>query len=456
MIIIYYYINYDSYIKLRGILMRHTRVILLIFVIIAFLVNPVSALSKVAPYDPIPIQEGANVGGYREFIATGHDSRIRQNGDINEIRLGIKDYDNIEVFYFTIWRRNTEGTTESPYDKIYSTGNIRGSLIKVSDCIYEYTFTVPLEDVQEGDFYGYGIKTTKSGDYIDALYAFEKGNTEDDSYPYGPNHQTYFKNLSGSYPEVLDGFYWEDNADGYSDDVFVIECYMDNPYMIFIGNSIIAGFGYPDEHYSFIEPQPVTDPTGTISYQWSNLDGDKSYQNMGINGDYIDEIDSRFVKDAVDLNPQYILIEGGVNDINRGSDADYVMNYWGNMINKTYYADPQIIPVILLILPYNNYYLEQQYKLDRINAVNAELIEMAKDYPGSIVVDARDYVGFPDDDGYWRIDPDKTSDDWLHYNRVGNQAIAQAIYDAMHANAGSISGIVSYSYNGNPIGDVTV
>ncbi|MCG7849795.1 MAG: Ig-like domain-containing protein, partial [ANME-2 cluster archaeon] len=405
--------------------MRHTRVILLIFIIIAFLVNPVSALSKVAPYDPIPNQGDANLDGYKEFIATGHDSRIRQNGGISEIRLGIKDYSNIEEFYFTIWRRNTAGT----YNKIHSTANISGDLKLVSGDIYEYKFTSTLNNIQEGDFYGYRIKTTDH-----ALYAEYKLNPSDDNFDFGPKHQTYSKNLSGSYTNVPDGFDWENNTVDHSDYVFVIECYMENPYMIFIGNSIIAGFDNdafkPDLHYSFIEPQPVTDPTGTMEYKWSHLDGDKTYQNMGINGNYITDIDSRFVTDAVDLNPKYILIEGGINDINADKSVKDILTKWDSMLKKVDTKNTQIIPVILLILPCNT---DRQDRLERINDVNDELIKKAeKDYPDSIVVDARDDVGY-EENGFWYIDADKTCDNFVHYNEFGNQIIAQAIYDAMHS-----------------------
>ncbi|MCE8423337.1 MAG: SGNH/GDSL hydrolase family protein, partial [Candidatus Methanoperedens sp.] len=208
--------------------------------------------------------------------------------------------------------------------------------------------------------------------------------------------------------------------------VFVVEPFMDKPYMAFIGDSIISGF---PEHLSFLQNEDVTDIQASIENKWSRK-VDKSYQNMGFGGDTTGKLNSRFISDVVDLSPEFVLIEGGINDINAYPVIDYTttLDNWESMIQKA--SNKKITPVIMLILPDSRATNERS---DNISYMNEQLIKLANLYSPSIVVDARCYIGVQRASGppgnCWDIDR-KYTGDGLHYNSIGNERIAQAIKDS--------------------------
>ncbi|MDJ1420766.1 MAG: GDSL-type esterase/lipase family protein [Candidatus Methanoperedens sp.] len=356
-------------------------------------------LSKTAPYSDIPVQGIANWGGKdREFIQAGHNDRIRQNGTIYQIRFAVADASRLTQFNFTIWRKNGNN-----YDRIATTDNL---ISNISNGINVINLSHPIEGVQEGDFYGYRIKAS-----ADALYV-DTGVT---------NHLTYYVN--GSVPSIIN-YNWIANA--FSQYVFVIEPYMDNPSMVFIGDSIIAGHG-KDEHYSFIETKDVTNIPGTIENQWARK-VNRTYQNMGINGQRTSQLNYRFNSDAVNLSPEFVLIEGGVNDVSSGVGNTTILANWESMIQKAYNND--VTPVIMLILPWTD---GSDAKLSKITYINEQLMGMAVKYSPSVVVDARCYIGVERPSGptgnCWDINASYTVDG-LHYNSIGTEKIAQAIKDS--------------------------
>jgi PGF-pre-PGF domain-containing protein len=374
-----------------------------IIIILSLWINPVNADSKVAPYADIPTQHSANwPENYMdaEFIQANNNDRIRQNGDISKITFDVANTSNLMEFYFTIWRKNDNGG----YDRIAITDNLNGD---ISDGINEIELSVPISGVQEGDYYGYRIKTSGPALYVDTSEV----------------RLTYFVNNSAS---PIENFDWEGCID-WRPYIFVIEPYMDDPHMIFIGDSIIVG--YP-QHRSFLYENDSTDIPSTIEYQWSNKVDDQIYQNMGYSGDGTPELRNRFDKDVVQLNPEFVLIEGGIIDIRRSGDrSGVIINNWRAMIEEAYNND--ITPVIMLILPCTDI---SDLRSGRVDIINEQLITMAAEYSPSIVVDARSYVGIDRDSGaggnLWDINPDYDSGDGLHFNSAGNERIAQAIKDS--------------------------
>jgi len=196
-----------------------------IIIILSLWINPVDADSKVAPYADIPTQYSANwPENYMdaEFIQANNNDRIRQNGDISKIKFDVANTSNLMEFYFTIWRKNDNGG----YDRIAITDNLNGD---ISDGINEIELSVPISGVQEGDYYGYRIKTSGPALYVDTSEV----------------RLTYFVNNSAS---PIENFDWEGCID-WRPYIFVIEPYMDDPHMIFIGDSIIVGI---PQHLSFL------------------------------------------------------------------------------------------------------------------------------------------------------------------------------------------------------------
>ena len=81
------------------------------------------------------------------------------------------------------------------------------------------------------------------------------------------DHLTYFTDSGAA---LTTNFDWTKQTN--APYVFVIEPYMERPYMVFIGDSIISGHGKgltPDEHSSFNEMFPLTNILTTIENQWS-------------------------------------------------------------------------------------------------------------------------------------------------------------------------------------------
>ncbi|MFV9629797.1 MAG: PGF-pre-PGF domain-containing protein [Methanosarcinales archaeon] len=368
--------------------------LVLLLLISICIVPSTSAFSKTAPYSDIPQPDTANWGGLdREFIQAGHNDRIRQTGTIYQIQFDVADASKLSEFYFTVWR---ESETESKYERIGITENLVTYIS--SDGINVIDLPIPIEEVHDGDFYGYRINATGDALYVD---------------PNNRDHRTYYVNGVAT---PTNDFQWEDQNS--VNGIFVIEPYMENTYMVFIGDSIISGC---PGHRSFLETEDITNIPTTIEYHWSMKAG-QTYQNMGIGSQKTSQIRDRFDSDVIELSPKYALIEGGINDRNVGINKERIINNWESMIQESHNND--IIPVIMLILPTK----ETETRLNQITELNNELIEIAWDYPSSIVVDARDYVGHETSSDCWLIDESYTNDG-LHFNSAGHERIAQAIVD---------------------------
>ncbi|MCX9075713.1 MAG: GDSL-type esterase/lipase family protein, partial [Candidatus Methanoperedens sp.] len=368
-------------------------------------------LSKTAPYAEIPIQRGANWGGTdREFIQAGHNNRIRQNGTIYQIRFAAADASIITQFYFTIWRK-----IGNNYDRVAITDDLKNLISNGTNVI---DLSTPIEGIQEGDFYGYHIKASGDALYVDKEY------TNKTRY----DNLTYYADGGAT---SITNYNWSGQTS--ANYVSVIEPYMENPYMVFIGDSITSGHGNgdkPDEHYSFIEyDKDKTNIQATIQNQWSKKVNYRTYQNMGFGGQKTSTINNRFNSDVVSLSPEFVLIEDHpVNDTITGISTSTILINWEYMIQKAYYNN--ITPVIMLISPWTN---GSNTQLNQFTDINDQLIRIAAKYPPSIVVDARCYVGVERSTGpsgnCWDINPLYTFDG-LHYNSAGNERIAQAIKDS--------------------------
>jgi len=397
---------------------KTSRFLVLLLLISICIVPSTSAFSKTAPYSEIPQPDTANWGGLdREFIQAGHNDRIRQTGTIYQIRFDVADASKLSEFYFTVWRES-----DSRYERIGITDNL---VTHISDGINVIDLSTPIENVHEGDFYGYRIIATG-----DALYVDQSNR----------DHRTYY--VDGGATSTND-FLWEDRIP--EDSIFVIESYMENTYMVFIGDSIISGHS---GHYSFIEAEDITNIPTSIEYHWS-IKEDQTYQNMGIGGQRTLQINDRFESDVIELSPKYVLIEGGINDVNVGVSNAVTINNWESMIQKSH--DNDIIPVIMLILPSQT----TETRLKQVTYINNQLIEIAWDNPSSVVVDARHYVGHETSPDCWVIDGSYATDS-LHFNSAGHERIAQAIVDTFNTTPPAIVNVTLSTSTPQPDDDIQV
>ncbi|MCX9084682.1 MAG: GDSL-type esterase/lipase family protein [Candidatus Methanoperedens sp.] len=347
-------------------------------------------LSKTAPYSEIPVQGVPNWYSLGlEFIQAGYNDRIRQDGTIYQIRFAVANASALEEFNFTVWRQNGKN-----FDRVASTDNL---VKNISNGINIINLSPPIEGIKEGDFYGYRIRSTFPENTLYVDLKDEK-------------HLTYFTNE----PESYTNYNW--SAQATDNKIFVIETYMVKPYMVFIGDSIIKG--------------NISQIPTTIEYQW-RMKVNRSYQNMGIGGDRTFQINKRFDPDVVKLSPEFVLIEGGINDLSSKniSDTEILAN-WESMIQKAH--NNKITPVIMLILPSNISGTDE--KVNITASLNERLMILAAKYSPSILVDARCYVGVYRPSGppgnCWNTNASYTVDTGLHFNRFGNERIAQAIKDS--------------------------
>jgi lysophospholipase L1-like esterase len=121
------------------------------------------------------------------------------------------------------------------------------------------------------------------------------------------------------------------------------------------------------------------------------------------------------------------VIAAGPNDIMDGRPKSGYLANWKRMLDAC--QANGIKPIVMLIFPatiLSNSQAQQREDWD------AALRELAKNYPGAVVVDVSAYVGALRAKGpannLWNIAPG-LSPDGLHFTAKGNQLIAQAIVD---------------------------
>ncbi|MCD6298916.1 MAG: hypothetical protein J7M30_17370 [Deltaproteobacteria bacterium] len=323
-----------------------------------------SDLVIVGPYDTAASGSanwGHNAAGYREFITIGQSYRIRQNGTISRIRLYTASTTNVTGFYLKIWRK--DGST---YDLVGTSNNLVDDL--VSGDFATIDLSTPITGVQEGDYYGYRLEKSDVGYTFHARQGISGA-------------ISYF--VTDSTPSEND-YNWEGQG-GISGSLVPIELYMQAPQVVFIGDSIMAG--HPN-HYTFLESTATTNIASTIEKQFANLTS-YTYQNMGAGSETTAQIGARFTADVVDLKPRVAVIEGGVNDVSGGSITKTTfLNNWTTMLDAC--DANNIVPIVLLILPWTNGTNPQMQTRDDWNA---SLTSLAASYTDAIVVDASSYIG---------------------------------------------------------------
>lgn len=100
-----------------------------------------------------------------------------------------------------------------------------------------------------------------------------------------------------------------------------------------LGDSLTYGYGVkPDENWVFLLNTPCS-----------------TFINKGINGDTTGGMLARFVHDAVQERPNYLFLEGGLNDLIAGlSQTVPQANYYA-MIHQAFHHN--MIPVVCTCLP---------------------------------------------------------------------------------------------------------
>lgn len=358
---------------------------------------------------PEIVTDGPDFGTYgaefREFIFIGHQLKIRQNGTIEKVEFFVNDLTDTTGLFITIWRKVNPGS----YDLVGITENLIGKLVEGE--INEVLLDTLIEDVQRGDYYG--IRLLQNG-------------------PAQPLQMTIREDVRGAKAYWFDsdpGSYsvdWRRNADGFGPDdgAVPIHFFMQAPLFVFIGDSILAGYPY---FRSFAEFEERNDFQRSIPYLVANT-LEVNYQNLGITGQNIAEIEERFQCDCVDLKPRVVVMIAGVNDIRRQTEEEDYIASWSHVLDML--SDAGINALIFSILPSTAGTAEEHDKRERWNSLVKEMVETH----GFIWIDGDRAVGMNRPDGspgnYWDIKPEYDYDD-LHYTVAGNRKLAELTLNAL-------------------------
>lgn len=350
---------------------------------------------KAAPFEGEPLGDVYANEQYN-FLVTGHQTRFMQTGDVNYVRFysGQSVYD---YFYVSVWTEN--GTS---FDRVSISDDL-SSLISVGENIIKLENPI---SANEGDYF--------------AVICDGPGGSAFDSDSTTSGNTIYYETGVDIRNEIT--WDWETNADVTSSNPVIVEFYMNPPEYVFIGDSVAAG--HP-AHYSFIEDTNTTNINSSISYHFGGL-ANVSYQNRGIGSQTSVQIESRFERDVINVSPDYVVIEGCLNDValSKQESLDAVESMISQSVNAG------IIPIWIEIPSSNSSTEEFHIRKDEIQEVIET--EFAVTYPTLRIVPVRDYVSV-DRTGYfagnlWDLNPLYAADS-IHYNEQGYYTIAEAVYE---------------------------
>jgi lysophospholipase L1-like esterase len=97
----------------------------------------------------------------------------------------------------------------------------------------------------------------------------------------------------------------------------VIAAYMAAPFIAGIGDSIMSSAPAPSDSVAdaFAEDYPIPANYSPLHFWAADYPTALIYQGMGWSGQTVVQIQSRFATDVINLHPNWLLIDGGINDI---------------------------------------------------------------------------------------------------------------------------------------------
>lgn len=154
--------------------------------------------------------------------------------------------------------------------------------------------------------------------------------------------------------------------------------------------------------------------------------------NYGVSGTTTWEIRAEVngVLPGLSIPGQYVVLEGGINDIRIGTGGGTFIDNWTNMINTV--KTKGALPVLLLIAPATVLTTVQAQLAD---TYNEQLVALAAALGGVIVADPRTYIGQfrvgGDLGNLWDLQVAYDHGDGLHWNHAGNVEVSQCVIDVL-------------------------
>ena len=144
--------------------------------------------------------------------------------------------------------------------------------------------------------------------------------------------------------------------------------------------------------------------------------------NAGIPSNTTSQMLSRLRRDVLDYNPDLLFVFGGTNDVGQGFEISTTL---ANIREIVETAKGRGITVVLLtLLPVNDDY---EYRNEARRQINAALASLAEQ-DGILLVDSG--AALSTWDGH--LAPEYAAYDGLHLSQRGEQALAEAVYMALH------------------------
>lgn len=184
-----------------------------------------------------------------------------------------------------------------------------------------------------------------------------------------------------------------------------------------IGDSIIAGHPYHDPDLT--EYGTVDEWAGCLQYRLSELLGTRVI-NRGIGSERTYQILDRLSSDVLAYYPDFVIVEGGVNDIALGNSTDQIIANLDEIYDAVTDADATVIAYT--ILP-NSAFSEANRA--KINTTNDWIILQAS--ANILVVDTYGYLEDPSNPGELLAAYD--SGDHVHPSIAGYYAMAEATFE---------------------------
>jgi lysophospholipase L1-like esterase len=186
-----------------------------------------------------------------------------------------------------------------------------------------------------------------------------------------------------------------------------------------IGDSTTAG---TPEFLSPLESPP--NGLGNVESQYAfwivKAHPDWLVLNRGINGERTDEILTRFGRDVIQEQPNYVIILAGVNDVYQGVPIESIKTNLLAMYQEAVKA--KIVPVAATVLPYN---AESESEKTAIHDLNLWISDTAKRL-GIPICDTNRAVADPENPDRLRSSPEGLHPDVPGYRAIG-EALSQII-----------------------------
>jgi PKD repeat protein len=362
-------------------------------------------LTKCAPYHGVLQSGNLHCWGDHigvDWIAYGNANRFLQTGNVTQIKFYAVEVAKLAELKIKIW---TEKATDGIFNLKSTSANFAPQLVNGLNVID--LSSTPIS-VAEGEYYGIYIKAN-----IEAAVT-----------PIGiyATNSEYEGNCRAAYNATSTNFNWG-NVTG-SNGTINLEFYMETPQIIFTGDSIISGqaLSFACTNQGFYAP--ASDFSNVIPSKLQGLTG-LTYQNIATSGINYPRIYNEFYAWALQHQPQYILIEGGINNLKADHTAEFIFSYIQQQILDCQAAS--VTPIVCLVFPTSGQLTASQ--VIQYEALNQLIINYQGVNNGFLLVDCRDDLGTYSG-GTWVLNGSYSSDG-LHLNEAGNTLVAQRIANVL-------------------------